>query len=224
MMKSQQEPVEITYFSDVLCIWAYGAEARLKELQKNFGNKINICHRFSPIFADTQVKIAEGWADRGGFDGFAQHVQNIADGLGHIKVNEQVWRTVRPTTSDQAHLFLKALNICGMEGQGNNFAHALRQAFFVDAKDISNMDVLYALAEQENLPTEKIKNEIQSGKAMAALMADHKEHYDQHIKGSPTYIMNDGRQVLFGNVGYRILEANVNELLNKPKGEQASWC
>jgi hypothetical protein len=35
--------------------------------------------------------------------------------------------------------------------------------------------------------------------------------------------MNDGRQKLFGNVGYRLLEANVQELLRTPAGE-ASWC
>jgi hypothetical protein len=32
-----------------------------------------------------------------------------------------------------------------------------------------------------------------------------------------------GRQKLFGNVGYRLLEANVQELLRAPKDE-ASWC
>jgi hypothetical protein len=34
---------------------------------------------------------------------------------------------------------------------------------------------------------------------------------------------NEGRQRLNGNVGYRVLEANIRELLNHPAGEQ-SWC
>jgi len=36
--------------------------------------------------------------------------------------------------------------------------------------------------------------------------------------------MNDGRQKLFGNVGYRLLEANVQELRRRPAKDEASWC
>lgn len=223
-MADKPNPVEITYFSDVLCIWAYAAEVRLDELRKNFADKINVVERFSPVFADTSVKIGEGWSDRGGFDGFAKHVQKIADDLDFINVNKNIWSKVRPTTSTQAHLFLKALQGCGLGAQEVNFAHSLRHAFFHEAQDISKMDVLYELAKQSKLPVDEIKNQIDTGNAMASLMSDHKSHYDQQVKGSPTYIMNHGRQILFGNVGYRILEANVQELLNKPDGEHASWC
>lgn len=43
------------------------------------------------------------------------------------------------------------------------------------------------------------------------------------VDGSPTYILNEGRQKLYGNVGYRIIEANLHEILKQPKVE-ASWC
>ncbi len=32
-----------------------------------------------------------------------------------------------------------------------------------------------------------------------------------------------GRQKLYGNLGYRIIEANVQEILSRPE-HQASWC
>jgi hypothetical protein len=37
-------------------------------------------------------------------------------------------------------------------------------------------------------------------------------------------ILNQGRQKLFGNVGYRIIEANIQELLREANPDQASWC
>ena len=40
---------------------------------------------------------------------------------------------------------------------------------------------------------------------------------------SPSLVMNEGRQHLNGNVGYRVIEANVHELLRKPVDEM-SWC
>jgi len=47
-----------------------------------------------------------------------------------------------------------------------------------------------------------------------------KEHT---VTVSPTLIFNEGRQRLNGNVGYRVIEANIRELLHNPTEEQ-SWC
>ena len=40
---------------------------------------------------------------------------------------------------------------------------------------------------------------------------------------SPSLLLNDGRQRLNGNVGYRVIAANVREILERPPG-QLSWC
>ncbi len=58
---------------------------------------------------------------------------------------------------------------------------------------------------------------------MAALLADYRKAGERGIKGSPSWVMNEGRQVLYGNVGYRILNANIEELLRHPD-QEASWC
>jgi hypothetical protein len=44
-----------------------------------------------------------------------------------------------------------------------------------------------------------------------------------YVTVSPTLIFNEGRQRLNGNVGYRVIEANIRELLHNPSGE-LSWC
>jgi hypothetical protein len=35
--------------------------------------------------------------------------------------------------------------------------------------------------------------------------------------------MDGGRQILYGNVGYRVLHSNIEQLLKHPQDE-ASWC
>ena len=52
------KPVEITYFSDALCIWAYASQARIDAVQKKHGNAIRIRYRFCSVFGDTAGKIA----------------------------------------------------------------------------------------------------------------------------------------------------------------------
>ena len=58
---------------------------------------------------------------------------------------------------------------------------------------------------------------------MAALMSDYEGAKELRLKGSPSLVMNNGRQVLYGNVGYRILNANIRALLERPVSE-ARWC
>ena len=58
---------------------------------------------------------------------------------------------------------------------------------------------------------------------MAALCRDVELRDQFRVEGSPTYIMNEGRQKLYGNLGYKIIEANVQEILHRPEN-QASWC
>ena len=44
------------------------------------------------------------------------------------------------------------------------------------------------------------------------------------MEGTPTCLLNEGRQVLFGNMGYQVLEANIRELSREPAAGAASWC
>lgn len=47
-------PVPIIYFSDVLCIWAYISERRVKALKAAFGDQVQFEHRFCSVFGDTE--------------------------------------------------------------------------------------------------------------------------------------------------------------------------
>ena len=75
--------VEITYFSDVLCVWAYASQARIDAVKETFGDAVRIEHRFCSVFGDTAGKITSTWKDRGGFAGFNSHLREVAVGFPH---------------------------------------------------------------------------------------------------------------------------------------------
>jgi predicted DsbA family dithiol-disulfide isomerase len=54
--------------------------------------------------------------------------------------------------------------------------------------------------------------------------ADYELARELGVDVSPTLVLNQGRQRLNGNVGYRVIEANFKELLREPHAGQASWC
>jgi len=227
------EPLDIDYFSDLLCIWAYAAEARVLELEHAFGASVRVTRRYCSVFGDTATRIGKGWSDRGGYQGFNRHVQEVAGQFDHIEVSPALWLDSRLPSSTGIHLFLVAVRLAeqncweatdGEPRPSEQAAWQLRLAFFRDGRDIARADVQDDIAGALSLPIASIRDEVASGRAYAALSADLAACERLQVQGSPTFVLNDGRQKLYGNVGYRVIEANVQELLNAPTRGQASWC
>lgn len=231
-------PILISHYSDVLCVWAYVAQVKLDELRAQFGDGVEIKHHFTPTFGCTEHRIGEGWKDKGGFDGFSKHVVQVCESFPHVEINNAVWKACRPKSSASTHCFIKAVQLLEDEGiisgqpleayQGRTlceeFVWRVRLAFFVEAKDVSQHDVLFDIASSLDIKSDAIEERLNNGAAIASLCRDMELKESLHIEGSPTYSLNGGRQKLYGNVGYRILEANVLELKQNKNYERASWC
>ena len=217
------KPLTIEYYTDILCVWAWIAQRRIDELEAEFGDKVCFQRRYIDLFGDTQTRMQEQWADRGLYDGFSDHVCQAVIPYESAPVNKAVWRSCRPATSGNAHLIIKAVELSCGETAAITLALAIRKAFFINAQDIGDLDVLMALVEAEQYDSKAVWKAINCGSAIAAVMKDYRLAKDQGIKGSPSYVIDGGRQILYGNVGFRVLHANISELLKKPKDE-ASWC
>lgn len=216
-------PLIVDYYSDVLCVWAWIAQRRIDELNKQFGNKIEIKYHYLDVFGDVVNKMSTQWQNRGGYKGFSNHVIESASIYEDAHINTDIWTKVRPTSSANSHLVSKAIELAYSSQKSIDLALKFRQAFFVEAQDISSLDVLFAITEDAGLDSAKINTAILDGSAIASLMNNYQQAKSLGLKGSPSYIIDNGRQTLYGNVGYRILLANIEEQLNKPKNE-ASWC
>lgn len=236
-MKATPKQVSIGYFSDLLCVWAYVAQVKIDELRRNFPGQVSIDYRFVPIFGDALGRIGERWSDRGGLAGYAGHVGEVASRFEHAPVHPEVWTRTAPVSSLTAHAFVRAAFLLAREGTIDNrpvpafagrtaveqLSWQLRVAFFRDLRDIGRLDVQLEVAEEVELPADEIRRRLEDGSPFAALTEDHDLASRFQINGSPTFLINEGRQKLYGNVGYRIIEANVQELLRDNR-EMASWC
>jgi predicted DsbA family dithiol-disulfide isomerase len=218
-----EREIVIDYYTDVLCIWAWIAQRRIDELDERFGDRIAWRYHYVDIFGDTAGKMKRQWSERGLFEGFGQHVMEAASNYQDAPVNPDIWTRVRPTTSGNAHLFLKAVEQCYSAEESKALALVIREAFFVNAVDISDQKSLLKIAANSGLDQTEITRRIESGSPIAALLGDYQSAKELAIKGSPSFVMDGGRQTLYGNVGYRVLNANVEELQNRPS-EEASWC
>jgi predicted DsbA family dithiol-disulfide isomerase len=234
---SKASPANIFYFSDVFCIWAYAAQIKLDELRRQFGDRIRIRYRFLPLFGDVDGHIEDNWGERGGAEGYARNVKQVAARFDHLEIHPDIWTVNRPSSSASCHLFLKAIQLLQAGGEisaahetcfdGRSlFEEAVwrcRLGFFRDLQDVGASSRQEAIADSIGLPVSGIRRQIDSGAAFAELCADYAAKEKYLVEGSPTFLLQEGRQKLYGNVGYRLIEANVEELL-ADRGERASWC
>lgn len=225
---------KVIHYSDILCIWAHVGQQNLYRLTEEFGDRIEIETHFCSVFPDAQTKIETAWKDRGGFEGYATHVGEVVAQFDGIGLHDDVWRAVRPRSSASPHLFLKAVELLEEEtGQPTApfaeratslAARELRRAFFTEALDVANWDVQRDVCSDIGLSFDRVLRKIETGQAIAILAADYEAAQIQGVQGSPTYILNEGRQKLFGNISYGILEANIKELVSGEFDLNASVC
>ena len=226
------ENIRISHFSDVLCIWAYLSEIRLTELKNNYGNKVKFDFHYFNVFGNTDKKFNIDWKDRGGNNGYASHVINIASQFDHISVHPDIWRKNIPRSSMPCHLFLCAVKQYLVEEGSDNIhsgqllektAWMIRESFFNDLIDVSQNKELFAIGEKLALPAGRMEKNLAAGMAHALYSNDLDFAREQNVRASPTMILNEGRQTLTGNVGYRVIDANIRELFHTPF-DQKSWC
>ncbi|MEO8758946.1 MAG: DsbA family protein [Devosia sp.] len=227
-------PIRVIYFSDVLCVWAYAGQARVDAIKRSFASEVLIDYRFCAVFGDTATKIGEAWRDRDGFAGYGRHVAGVVKRFEHVTLHPVAWTKVRPASSLSPHVFLSAVLDwerstlpAPLEREPKIFESvtwALRRGFFQDGLDISRREIQFELARPFAIDLAAVAARIESGAAFATLSADYQSADKMRIEGSPTLVLNDGRQKLFGNLGFRVIEANIKELLRDPHQDQASWC
>lgn len=229
--------IHVSYFSDILCVWAYVAQIRLDELQKQHGQNVEVSYHFIPIFGSVEHRVGDEWKQRGGFEGYAEHVAEVCADFPHVRLNPAAWRTTRPTSSAPGHQFLKAVQLLETDGVISGEAvdefggrslfeetiWSIRLAFFQDGRDVSRFEVLWSFAANLGLPVRELKEQLDNGRALAGACRDAELRTEHHIEGSPTYLLNHGRQKLYGNLGYKVIEANIEEVLRRPSAA-ATWC
>jgi predicted DsbA family dithiol-disulfide isomerase len=150
-MGTETSPIIIDYFTDALCVWAWIAQPRLEELHRQYGNRVQIRHRNVDIFGDSHNKILTKWGEQSGFENFASHVEQSASSFEHCNIHPDIWRQVRPCSSQQAHLFLKAVQLVADDQAVESMSLRVREAFFCEALDIANLSRLLELADEKDL-------------------------------------------------------------------------
>ncbi|MFY9655398.1 MAG: hypothetical protein WAK01_02260 [Methylocystis sp.] len=174
--------VDIDYFSDVLCIWAYISQARVDAFTKKFSDSFLIKHHFCSVFGATARKSLLAWNDEGAYEGFNSRLRDVAERFPHIELHQDVWLKTRPATSTNAHLFMKAVQQWEQDlhppsagsrpGVFDRVIWGLCCAFFRDCRDIARWDVQCEIASSFGVDITAIADRMRDGTPFALLTSE----------------------------------------------------
>lgn len=220
--------LHIAYWSDPLCIWAYVAQQRLDRLLQRFGHHVALDYHVVPVFGSVPQRFRDGSWAKAGPQGRADVTARVAREHGHPEVTGQVWLDSPPSGSWSPGAALKAVwqleaeGLCE-QGAGAAYQWAMRRSFFAKNMDISQRAVQLRVAESQGLDAGELTRRLDDGSALAALWEDHEHRRRKGVQGSPTYVFDGGRVMLYGNFNEDVLQATVQELL-KGVGAGGSPC
>ena len=210
--------ITFQYWSDPLCIWAYVAQPKLEAILDAFGDRISVDYHIVPVFGSVPWRFREGpWSERGP-EGRVEATARVASQHGFPEVTGECWLGDCPASSWTAGAAVKAvfaMESAGEvpEGRGAAYQLAMRHGFFLEHINVARRDKLLLLAERCGVPLEPFAARLDDGSAMALLHEDFRQKEAMRIQGSPTYVFDGGRAMLYGNVSPKVLRATVSELI-----------
>lgn len=208
--------LKFSYWSDPLCVWALVAQVKLDRVLAELGEHVRVDYRIVPVFGSVAWRFSLGpWAKEG-VEGRVSATRKVAEQAGRTDVNGECWRHSMPASSWAPAMAIKA--VFALEGglgevSGPTYQIALRERFFVGGANVARRSVQLEVAEELALPRAPIEAWLDDGRALASVCEDHAEKERLRIQGSPTYVFDGGRAMLYGNFDYGILRSTVEELV-----------
>ena len=214
----QGERIHFEYWSDPLCIWAFVSQGRLDRLLEAKRACLSPQYRVVVVFGSVPWRFRDGNWKKAGPQGRARTTREVAARFGFDEVDGSVWLTDPPASSWAAGAAIEAVRLAEHADEteaGNCAAYqvALRRTMFVDNRNVARRTVQLEVAEGMGLPRESIERRLDDGTALAQLAEDQRRKDEQNIHGSPTYVFDEGRAVLYGNFAEGILHSAVDELV-----------
>jgi predicted DsbA family dithiol-disulfide isomerase len=157
-------PVRLDVFSDYLCPWCYNAAVRIAEVERAYGDRVQVHWRAFPLIPDQQPgrlvtqKMREGR-------------QRVAAEEPRATFVIPALETALPSSSVPAQTAAKCAERQGPDAFAR-FHHGLFVTQFRDNLDISRRDVLRTLARQCGLDVGRFEAEYAGGDAYEAVLHD----------------------------------------------------
>ena len=193
-----KEQITMDVFSDYIWPWCYFITGRIERLQKEY--EIAIHWKAFPLHPEIPkqgMTLEDLFAGRG---------LDIPQMMAHLKAvaqKEGLPLNIRTMTFN-TRLAQELGKWAEKHGKGDEFHNAVFRAYFVQGKNIGDVDELVSLSESVGLSGKESRNVLEKRTFKEAVDLDWSRAYEMGITAVPTFVMNG--QVMAGAQPYEVLE------------------
>ncbi|WP_220718003.1 DsbA family protein [Agarivorans litoreus] len=188
------------YVHDPMCSWCWGYKPTLLELEQILPSNIELVYLLGGLAPDSDLEMPVE------MQAFLQQTwRKIANQLG-AQFNYQFWELNTPRRS--TYPANRAVLASKQQGAEKAMIVAIQQAYYLDAKNPSDLSVLIDLAEGLNVDLERFKTDISSEQLNANLLEEIQFARSLPIQGFPSLVLEkDGH---FHSVGLNYKDAQAS--------------
>ncbi len=210
-------PVKIDFVSDVVCPWCAIGLSALEQAIRNVGPDLQIELSFQPFELNPQLAaegedVGEHLARKYGIDEaqIRQNEEAIRQRGEALGFSFDMTRRRRIFNTFDAH---RLLHWAGLQGQAQQRAlkPALLRAYFSEGRDVSDREVLVAVAASTGLDGEVARQVLESGDYANEVRAQEALYRERGIQAVPSVVFND-RHLIQGGQPVETFEAALRQL------------
>ena len=187
----------LIYIHDPMCSWCWGFRPVWQQVQRAVAGKLDVRYVLGGLAADTDEPMSE------------QMRLNIIDNWRRIQreipgteFNYDFWTVCSPRRS--TYPACRAIIACRMQQPAleNEMLLLIQQAYYLQAKNPSELDVLAALAEQLGLDRRQFVDDIQSEVCQNILSGEIEFCREINISSFPSLVLKQGKSYTSLEIDY----------------------
>ncbi len=187
-----KEPIEIVVYFDYLSPWCYIAAVRLQKLEEEYGDKINISWRSYPL-------VVQEVPNRLISSHSVESRRRAA--LEEDKISFSPWNPGEPYPASSMPA-LRAAKCAQLQGEEafQRFHIALFRAFFEEAMNIGEREVLISLAKKTGLDVERFSSDFSRRLLEEEVLAEYEDGRAEYEGWGIPIVVVGGRYPITGVV------------------------
>lgn len=189
-----EKKMMVEIWSDIACPFCYIGKRKFEQALKDFENAANVevhwkSYQLSPdMKTDSSKSINEFLAEHKGMT--ITEAEKMNDYINEMAAEEGLhfnFKKIVPANTMNAH---QLLHFAHTKEKQNEAEEMLFQSYFVEGKNIDDLDTLLSLGESIGLNRNELQTALQNNRFKDAVREDIYEAFQLGVKGVPFFVFN----------------------------------
>ncbi len=172
---------KLIYIHDPMCSWCYAFKKSYDELLNSLPNNINVINIVGGLAKETNEPMPKEMCQK------IEEIWYEIEERTQTKFNHDFWKKCKPRRD--TYKACKAVLCAKEQNRENEMINAIQKAYYLEAKNPSDMETLLSLAANLDMDFEKFKNDLLGEKAQTLLDNDLEKRRKLKVFSFPTLLL-----------------------------------